>query len=948
MPWDALARRSLEHVADAMETTEQTGTSHNVPEPPVTQRFGGWGAVSCYARTSDSGGTSSRNMQTEEIEEKEDEGEGVSWEDYVSLAKAPRRGRPPKSSSALGTSSQSSSNLLETSGGRVSGQESGLSGHGGAQVGHPSVAGLSLMVPKVASFLPTYVNGHQGLSVCSQVLQNCIVLAKAAQDKFDHDVMTLHQSYVCSGSLFHHASTIVKAAQLGVPKNALHTKLMQLAAAHVASYKVDRVLLEQLVSRSLLPGQLVCYIDYITYDETPLKTTVIDPADSDLLSLQATTPEQGVPDVSVQYPLVASMTVSNSSASNKLLQCRQHFCMLVKLEKLGFVKLYGDTPCHLQCMEKNNNVVLQECLGRIGGSSTYADKFRTKTRMCTVDKAGYNLLAEKKIVTQRSRWSSLVQACEVHGVARTFKRCYDGLMAEHVTGCLQVALAMRSSMATFRRCLQMEIRSKLKIYYGVCAQDAQDYREQCLSTFLTAGSRLLWRRLMLSALPNGDWRNKSQVEVFLPPSMQGQASEQKIASTLEASLTSVLAGTKPHLYPRHRWTGCDLSVEELGRLECIHGLLTSTFLRFMQMHNKSHKVATSSHVVAGSNVGENEVPDMPVLPMHGSTSMAGPSRSTGAPHDAPGKDVPTDIHEKHRSEAERAQDRVKGSAWLEKKPLSHLVLMKVSMTPLVHLLTSQLQMSGLNWERHERAGLLDPQAASDDLPHRQYQLTVAAEGVLEKTFFHSLQGLFHDESHWKLVADDDITVGFRSLCFKVLSRAGCMIYTELTVPHRSFPTCLFQLLKNPALGEIYAAKSECVMCDWSRELLQKYPGFQGEELQAILEAHAQLCATNTSQIESRHASLRRSLLTRSAHTHTMALPLLSAEHVLQTFRANREAFAFKKVDDNNAITPKPRAKVLLGGWGRPRHSNDANTDCQTHFNQFVSILVSKIEFSLWS
>ena len=541
--------------------------------------------------------------------------------------------------------------------------------------------------------------------------------------------------------------------------------------------------------------------------------------------------------------------------------------------------------------------------------------------MCTIDKAGYNLLAEKKIVSDRSRWSSLIQPCEVHGVARTFKRCFDGLMVEHVTGCLQVALAMRSSMSTFRRCLQLEIRSKLKVLFGVCPQDAQDHREQCLSTFLTAGSKLLWRRLMLSALPNGDWRNATQVEVFLPLSMQGQVSEQQIAKTLEASLTSVIAGTKPHLYPRHRWTGCDLSVEELGRLECIHGLLTSTFARFVRMHNKPQKAGSSSNEVSVADLGAHAVADVPLLPLDGGTSMAGPSMQTDAVRDAAARDVPTDTHEKHRSEAERSQDRSKGSAWLQKKPFSYLVLMKVSMTPLVQLLNSQLQMSGINWERHQRAGLLGPHGASDDLPHRQYQLTVAAEGLLEKTFFDALKGLFHDESHWKLVLQDDVTVAFRAQCFRVLSRAGCMIYTELSLPHQAFPTCLFQLLSNPALGDVLAAESECLMCDWSRELLHKYPRFQGEELQAILYPHAQLCATNTCQVEARHASLRRALLTRSAHTHTTALPLLSAEHVLHGFRSNREAYVYKHVDNIDPNVQNTKRKARVGGEGLEKQNS---------------------------
>ena len=209
------------------------------------------------------------------------------------------------------------------------------------------------------------------------------------------------------------------------------------------------------------------------------------------------------------------------------------------------------------------------------------------------------------------------------------------------------------------------------------------------------------------------------------------------------------------------------------------------------------------------------------------------------------------------------------------------------MSPLVGLLNAQLGLSSMEWDKKQSAKQAEQWAAGGPILQRHYMVTMAAQKVFEDKYFQSLAQLFHQEAEWQLISEVKHTIEFRALAFRLLSRQGCLIHLDLQVPHGLPPFTLFSILHTPELADAVANTPPCMLDEWSKAVLRKYPTLRGEECFCFLETHAAIAATNTAPIESRHSSLRRQLVGRSLQTWPMALPILSAEFLLQGCRRHR-------------------------------------------------------------
>eukprot|EP00971_Amphidinium_carterae_P014722 290724-Amphidinium_carterae.6 len=542
-------------------------------------------------------------------------------------------------------------------------------------------------------------------------------------------------------------------------------------------------------------------------------------------------------------------------------------------------------------MEKNNAMVLMEALRRLSACTPLSNDFCLKTRVVSSDQASYNKLAEQGIQNEREpwNWTSLSLDCEIHASSRAFAKTYDGLLATDVSGLLNVSLALRSgsNMMVFRRALRQEIEARLKIMYGPPPLAAQEYREAFLQTFMTTGAKLLLNRVLLSRLPNGLWSNP-EVEVYLPLEVKGTVRAADIATLLTSSLCFVLTGSKPHLFARHRWTGCDLAIEEVGRLEGIHCLLSGSWVRFMQAFSRATlrgnvvgQAGCSDDVVVNdsTHVESTEVQHVASNSLEFVSNEEGLAAQQSIEFVLSSSEI-----EKHRSPEQHAQDRQKAATWLSKKPFSVLVLFRVSMAPLVKLLNSQLQLSSMAWEKLQRATQARELMSGNVGYQRDFMITIAAQNKLEKAYFSSLEKLFMDPAEWKLVEERMHSVTFRASVFRVLSKQGCLIHCDLVATHLLPPFTFFKLLHEPALAELVSQTEDCLLDDWSRSIMKAFPSLAGSEFRQVLQAHAVGASTNTAPIESRHSSLRRLLVGRSLQTWTMSLSTLSAEFLLQGCR----------------------------------------------------------------
>ena len=146
---------------------------------------------------------------------------------------------------------------------------------------------------------------------------------------------------------------------------------------------------------------------------------------------------------------------------------------------------------------------------------------------------------------------------------------------------------MEDRCTSFAGILAAEIRIPLQLRVGSPGPDAIQFKRDMLQLFVAQGYLVEVRKLLLIALPNGDWR-QHQIEYYdnkaRPVGVSEEVWKDALCKRLIGGLMCALVSTSPPMYPRHRWTGADLACDFLGIMEACHCLLSSTMRRFALAH----------------------------------------------------------------------------------------------------------------------------------------------------------------------------------------------------------------------------------------------------------------------------------------------------------------------------------------------------------------------------
>ena len=159
--------------------------------------------------------------------------------------------------------------------------------------------------------------------------------------------------------------------------------------------------------------------------------------------------------------------------------------------------------------------------------------------------------------------------CDVHATALVNGKVF-GLVEGDITGLIRCALSLRigNAMGTFRKCLRAEIESRFELLHGRLPPDALVHKRTMLSLFCRTGTNLAVRQLLMVLCPNGDWR-APKVQFYKP--LQGplsRATDEELLEHVVSGLMIALCSTMPEVYPRHRWVGCDVALDNLSIIEC--------------------------------------------------------------------------------------------------------------------------------------------------------------------------------------------------------------------------------------------------------------------------------------------------------------------------------------------------------------------------------------------
>eukprot|EP00971_Amphidinium_carterae_P352621 6492678-Amphidinium_carterae.2 len=404
-------------------------------------------------------------------------------------------------------------------------------------------------VPALMSYERTRLQGHNLGPPSSAAMVWCAEQAKHRPGERDTDYMKLARYYLENASAFHVASVASRSAELGISDKVLEVKLCRLASAQLCYGRVCRSLLEERVCQAahVVP---IAYSEFVAYDETPLKAGVkpllVSPIGAHPVQLQLS--GMGASDALAMQKLCCSLR--QEAIISKIMQCHQGYGMVLDCgPKYGFIKVVGVQVCPLQSLERNTSEAVCLALLKQSNSSTWSDQFQLRALVTARDKASSNAKAEKRFLSDmRVPWAHLPLHC-------------------HVTGLINVGLSLRvaGSLTAFRFCLREVILESLEFKRGEPSGDAKRFKRIVLDAFATRRSKNVQQLLLLSLLPNGDWRS-SKVEHYVDHDASSE-DYPKIASKLEAGLIQALLCRKPKTWARHRWGGCEVAIEELGLLE---------------------------------------------------------------------------------------------------------------------------------------------------------------------------------------------------------------------------------------------------------------------------------------------------------------------------------------------------------------------------------------------
>eukprot|EP00971_Amphidinium_carterae_P351938 6492347-Amphidinium_carterae.1 len=352
---------------------------------------------------------------------------------------------------------------------------------------------------------------------------------------------------------------------------------------------------------------------------------------------------------------------------------------------------------------------------------------------------------------------------------------------------------------------------------------------------------------------------------------------------VEAVMQTILVA-KPHLWPRHRWTGFRKAVRDIGALHFVHNLFGGAWKRFSETFAVDKKHTHSDEPT--SAMVDGGLPD----DFHGAEEGGAGSAIVDTANQVVLNVVASLGHhtqdgscdDSNAWASQNSQDRSIASQWVCDKPKVELTQLMILLLPLDRLFMKHFHLASRDWERRERTKVASAYC-SRQAAERQYRLVLASTHSLEHEFVNDLQLVYFSKDMWSIMPDEGCTLRVKSETFRLLGKLGGCIHYHLYVPHQKYPCQVFNALLGPEHVEHISRTPKCCKDSFTLALESNFGNVGHADALAILEFIATEQALDISGIESRHASIRRQALMRSCQTYAAALVHISAEYVLQSF-----------------------------------------------------------------
>eukprot|EP00971_Amphidinium_carterae_P341557 6480417-Amphidinium_carterae.1 len=415
----------------------------------------------------------------------------------------------------------------------------------------------------------------RGTLIVPAELQACttavVALASEADAILDETLLCLSQYYL-DPSVFH----VCSGRML---ENLCRADLPMLHSSHIWNMHCKTCSANTLLWH-------MTYVEFQQYDETPLKDR--------LESAESSAGPWMNEMVSIGSQIGNLVLTSKGQVGiAKILQARSAYGIMISTFGL-LIGLTGKFFSHLQAMSKTTSDVLCECLARCSALSDFPDQCKLRLRSVCCDHAPSNLKGERELIGQRgSRWTSAVYGRAIHSIAGIYKKCFEGLVPEVVSGLLHFSLSLQThdSWVVFRRCLCEELDSReVVVIHSAPPTSLVEQKVRLLQTLYEGSSGYLADVLSLMCGLNGDW-GKMKIEIYWAPWHGAPPAVSEMRQIIRKTVLDTLARARPPTWPQHRWTGFRESVRGVLMFMHCHNLLLNTYKRFMRgLHHRASSV----------------------------------------------------------------------------------------------------------------------------------------------------------------------------------------------------------------------------------------------------------------------------------------------------------------------------------------------------------------------
>ena len=670
--------------------------------------------------------------------------------------------------------------------------------------------------------------------------------------------------------------------------------------------RLRRQNLEGMLSSSAL--ECLLYIDFAKYDETPMQLSMSHLVNVSRAPAASTTnPSDTGPITDVlgssQQQAVSSVKMRMSTKA-KIFATDQRFGMLLKVPQhlqeafqQPHVFVYGHSLSLLQVLERTTAGLTKQALQIARSVSSSADLFPMKTRLCTSDAAPSNNLAEKLLASELGpSWSLVHLHCNVHKIAAVHSHSFAQVQ-QHIQGVVNFALALQeaSAMMAFRRALSEVVQEKLTIRIGYPSAECVAYRKFLINLFLSTGRQQCLRRFLLETLPNGNWRNESEVEVFVAPGVDFD--RQQLAEGVTKGLLLALSSKVFTTYNQSKWLGCDLALDEVGLCLAVHGLARAAFSRSLQRRQRQ---AAAAEIAPASGAGRAtrqpadsnlELGNPPTGLSRVDADETSQNQTVGAL--APGVDQPASDPSTMTSQMWQAlstQRQRVAQQWLHTDPLAHVMLLRLCLGPVATLLRSYIARSGDQWLQKTRAEQVSPGGLEGRKRQRLPPLLEFAYLTSEKVFFDQLRKLCLDDS-WLHFPPSSCKQSFLALAFRLLSKIRALVHQHLVAETRKYPMKIFRILQDDTAADEVMAGRPCVRDPFTAKYVEQFgeQGCASPDAKAVLNAVALMASPDTVSVEWGHSKVHR-VLNSVAQAQKPTMEYLNA-HIVCMQHASRRLVA---------------------------------------------------------